>query len=149
MAHSLQPIQPDSQQRPKRLRVVALGALAAAVSAGLLYQYGPAAGWLPECLFHRWTGLLCPSCGMTRGVHAALHGRFLDALRFNPLGMVMLPVAVMGLGLVIAGWLRGQGLPARRWRPGVRGAWLLGSVVLGYWILRNISGWPFSLLAPP
>jgi len=35
------------------------------------------------CLISRMTGKTCPGCGMTRALHALLHGRFHDALQWN------------------------------------------------------------------
>lgn len=126
-----------------------IGGLVAAMSAWLLYQYGPTgAGWLPRCLFHRLTGLACPGCGMTRAAHAALHGRICQAFRFNPLGMLVLPALVIGLGLRLPAWL-GERPPPFRVAIGPRaGAWLIG-VVVAYGVLRNLPFWPCTLLAPP
>lgn len=42
-------------------------------------------GGLVLCQFKRVTGRPCPSCGSSRGVAAALHGNFLEALAWNPL----------------------------------------------------------------
>jgi hypothetical protein len=125
-----------------------LGVLIAVLLAWLLYQSGPTASWLPGCLFHRWTGFDCPGCGMTRAAHAALHGRLGEALRFNPLGMVLLPAAMVGLGLEWIGWVRGRPLPVR-FRIGGYWAWWLLAVLLTFWVLRNVPVWPCTLLAPP
>ena len=43
------------------------------------------APWLPECPFHKWTGLLCPGCGGTRATLALLHGDWAASLRCNAL----------------------------------------------------------------
>jgi hypothetical protein len=134
--------------RGDRALALALGALSALLLAFLLYRSGPAASWLPGCLFHRVTGFDCPGCGMTRAAHAALHGRIGEAFRFNPLGMVLLPAAMIGLGLELAGWLRGRPLPVR-FRIGGRWAWGVLGVLMAFWVLRNIPAWPFTLLAPP
>lgn len=47
----------------------------------------------PPCLFTTVTGVRCPGCGMTRAVSCALHGRLRDAVRYNPLVVVVLPLA--------------------------------------------------------
>ncbi len=128
--------------------VLALGGLSACLLACLLYRHGPSASWFPGCLFHRFTGLDCPGCGMTRAAHASLHGRFGEAFRFNPVGMVLVSAALLGLGLELIGWMRGTALPVR-FQIGRRGAWWLFGIVMVFWILRNIPIWPFTLLAPP
>lgn len=114
-----------------------------------LRQHGVArVPWLPACVFHEITGLHCAGCGMTRATYALLHGRLGEAFRYNPLGMILLPVALIGIVIEILGWVRGRPLLIRL-RIGRNGAWVLAAVVLGFWILRNIPGWPSSLLAPP
>lgn len=128
---------------------VALGILALALAAAQLRQSGPeGVGWLPGCLFHRFTGLHCPGCGMTQGTFALLNGRLAEAFRFNPVGMILLPLALAGIGLELAGWVRGRPLP---WRLhfGKYGALAIAGVVIAFWILRNLPWWPFTLLAPP
>jgi hypothetical protein len=127
---------------------VAAGVAVAGMLACALFMAGPHASWLPDCFFHRWTGLDCPGCGMTRAAHACLHGRWGEAFRFNPLGMVLLPAAALGIGLELAGWVRGRPLPWR-FRIGGRWAWVLLLVILAFWGARNLPFWPFVLLAPP
>lgn len=129
-----------------RALAVALGLLVASLLAFALYQRGPAGLGLPGCLFHRLTGLDCPGCGMTRAAHAALHGRWEDAFRFNPVGMILFPAAMMGIGMELIGWVRGKPLPLRI-RIGGAWAWGIAGILLGYWICRNIPVWPFSLLS--
>lgn len=41
------------------------------------------------------TGLPCPSCGATRSVLSLLHGNFIAALRWNPLGYLFAAVLLM------------------------------------------------------
>jgi Protein of unknown function (DUF2752) len=85
---------------------------------------------------------------MTRAAYATLHGRLGEAFRLNPLGMVLLPALMIGLGIEILGWVRGRPLPFRM-SLGKYGAWMLGATIIGFWALRNIPAWPFTLLAPP
>jgi hypothetical protein len=128
---------------------VVFGILTLAVAAYLLRAGGPAGvPWLPGCVFHDLTGLSCPGCGMTRAAHATLHGRLGEAIRFNPVGMILLPLAAVGVAIETAGWVLGKPLPFRL-RVGVAGAWILAGVVIGFGIARNIPAWPFTLLAPP
>jgi hypothetical protein len=99
-------------------------------------------------MLHDLTGLHCPGCGMTRAAHATLQGRLVDAFRFNPVGMTLLPVASVGLGIEALNWVRQKPLPFRM-KIGARGAWFLVGIIIGFGILRNIPLWPFTLLAPP
>lgn len=134
--------------RGKRAGWLALGILLMACGAFSLRERGPdGLPWLPDCTFYRLTGLHCAGCGMTRAAHATLHGRIGEAFRFNPVGMVLLPLACFGVGLEILGWVRGRPLPFRL-NVGVAGAWAIVWIVVAFWILRNLPWWPFTLLAP-
>jgi uncharacterized protein DUF2752 len=52
------------------------------------------------CLIYNVFGVRCPGCGMTRALSCAVPGRFKQALQYNRLVVVVLPL----LGYV---WLRG------------------------------------------
>lgn len=127
---------------------IGLASTAVAVGAGgwLLRTFDPnAAGSpFPPCMFHAFTGLYCIGCGLTRGLHALVHGDIAGAFAMNPLGMLML--ALMPL---MAAW--GKGWQPRLLRPVMEVAmqpklWLV--VLPGYWIARNLPWFPFTLLAP-
>jgi len=85
---------------------------------------------------------------MTRAVHAVLHGRLAEAFRFNQVGMVLFPAALLGIGLELIGWVRGEPLPFR-FRAGGRWGWGIAITLLVFWVLRNIPVWPCTLLSPP
>lgn len=125
--------------------VAACGAVAAA-GAWVLQRIDPNAPGspLPGCVFYHFTGLYCPGCGMTRALHALVHGDFAQAAAMNAL----LPVLALALPLLVLQGL-GYRLPlppralaalssAKFWLP------LLG----GFWVLRNLPWPPFSWLAP-
>jgi hypothetical protein len=96
------------------------------------------------CLFERFTGLYCPGCGTTRGLHALVHGDLGQMMAMNPL----LPVLMIATPLIA---LHGMGyrmpLPARAMRA-LNSPRLWLAVILGYWVMRNLPWWPFTLLAP-
>ncbi|MCA9333461.1 DUF2752 domain-containing protein [Candidatus Saccharibacteria bacterium] len=81
------------------------------------------------------TGLYCPGCGSTRALYSLLHGRILDAIRFNPVLVFSIPIIVMLF--VKPTWAR------KTWVP-----WCAAIVLITHGVLRNIPVWPFELLAP-
>jgi hypothetical protein len=115
---------------------VSLAVLVLAGAAYALRETG-GVGWMPGCLFHKLTGLDCPGCGMTRGTYALLHGRFAEAFAFNPVGMILLPLAMIALGIEVLGWVRGKPMPFRI-VPGRWGATVIAVVVIVFWIVRNL-----------
>ena len=132
--------------RTLRIAGVASAAVAAGAGVWLLRTFDPnAAGSpFPPCMFHAFTGLYCIGCGLTRALHALVHGDLPGALAMNPLGVLMLPL----MALMVA-WSQG-------WQPRVLlplmyvamqpKLWLL--LLPGYWIARNLPWIPFTLLAP-
>lgn len=54
------------------------------------------------CPVHRWSGLPCPGCGVTRGLLHLSHGEWREALGANPWSaLVWLVVLVMAVSVVI------------------------------------------------
>ncbi|MBY0514096.1 MAG: DUF2752 domain-containing protein [Gemmataceae bacterium] len=101
----------------------------------------------PRCQLHSTTGLHCPGCGTTRALHALLNGRVEQALAFNPLAFVAVPI--IGWSLVKSLRMSYLGRPVRR--PSARYRylpWVLVSVLLLFAVLRNLPWHPFTLLAP-
>jgi hypothetical protein len=119
-----------------RALLVSLAVLFLAIAAYALRETG-GAGWMPGCFFRRITGLECPGCGMTRGTTALLQGRFSDAFLFNPVGMILLPLALIGLSIEVLAWVMNRP-PVFRLNPGRWGATILAAVLIVWWIGRNI-----------
>ena len=40
------------------------------------------------CIWRNLLGIQCPGCGLTRGVCFLVHGRWAEAIRFNPLSLL-------------------------------------------------------------
>lgn len=68
--------------------------LCALIAVPVLFFNSPELpGNYPSCPWRQLTGgLLCPGCGSLRMLHCVLHGRFLDAFHYNPLGFFALPI---------------------------------------------------------
>ena len=119
-----------------RALLASLAVLALAGAAYALRETG-GKGWMPGCFFHKVTGFDCPGCGMTRATYALLHGRVAEAFAFNPVGMILLPLALIALGIEVLGWVRGKPMPFRL-LPGRWGATVVAVVVIVFWIVRNL-----------
>lgn len=63
------------------------------------------ADFLPGCLFHRLTGLLCPLCGMTRAARSLCSGEVQQSLAYNPLLLPTLAVLLASIAKSGATWV--------------------------------------------
>jgi hypothetical protein len=110
--------------------------------SGLLVAsvFEPADLGIVTCWFHSMTGLSCPTCGLTRSLHAAMHLRLYESFRFHPLGIIgaggligsgiisMLEIVTQtSIRLVMHGRVRRYAL----W--GILSGWFL------FWIVRLLS----------
>jgi len=79
---------------PKAKVILAAGLLAPVIAgAAVLYFSNPTRVPIyPVCVFHAWTGLDCPGCGTLPRVARAVHGRINEALHFNLLLVLSLPL---------------------------------------------------------
>jgi hypothetical protein len=120
-----------------RILCVAAGLLAMLAAGVVLYLFDPeTAGFYPVCALHQMTGLQCPACGTLRALHQLAHGNLAGAWGFNPLLMVLLPMALW-LGLrEAARWTLGWRWPGIITRPVFGWLALIATVVFG--IARNL-----------
>ena len=51
--------------------------------------------FLPPCLFNRWTGIPCPSCGATRTAIALSHFHMKNAFLQNPLFFLLFCASIL------------------------------------------------------
>lgn len=135
-----------SSTAERGLALVGVGAmLAAALTVG--YFNPTTAGFFPACPFFELTGLACPGCGMTRGLHALLHGDLLTALDFN---LLLLPVLFFFGYLFVSLFLtfsRGRGLNFKLFnKTAVIVGFLAFTVV--FTVARNLPSYPFNILFP-
>lgn len=122
-------------------------ALGVPVGLTIAYLFQPTeASFYPRCVFHLLTGLHCPGCGMTRALHAILHGEWRQAVAYNLFFLLILPILVaygMRWGIEV---VLGKSLPIWRWPAWA--TWTLLGVYLMFGVARNVPAEPFSSLAP-
>jgi hypothetical protein len=132
--------------------------LAVAAYLGARALWPAAVPSLYDCPFHYFLGLNCLGCGVTRACVSLLSGHVVDALRYNPLVLLVFPfIAYRFASLVSAAVLKRElvsGWP-RAFVNGYQWAFVVLAVVVGmarvaFW-LYPASGDALSrlLLIPP
>ena len=100
----------------------------------------------PRCLFHSLTGGYCPGCGSQRALHSLLHFDIAGVVRYNflflPAGVFILYHYVHPVFNKAFGWK----LPNVFYLKNT--PWVVLAIVLVFWLVRNLSWYPFSVLAP-
>lgn len=126
--------------------VLAMAALAAIVGVWVLRTHDPSApgNFFPQCMFKAITGFNCIGCGITRALHALVHGDIALAFDMNPLAVLVLPLLPLML-------LDARGATPQPLKPFMAIAmkpalWMV--LLPAYWIGRNLPWWPFTWLAP-
>ncbi|OBJ06577.1 DUF2752 domain-containing protein [Mycobacterium colombiense] len=101
-------------------------------------------GPLPVCPTKALLGIDCPGCGSLRMVYSLMHGNLLAAARFNALGLA----AVVLLLWTYFAWTYGRlvGRRIRGWQHGRWAAVVTLSLVLAWFVVRNIPVAPFTAL---
>lgn len=120
-------------------------AAAAGAAALVLFLFNPATVPIyPVCLFYKWTGLSCPGCGSLRALHQLLHGNFAEAVRFNAVLVLSLPLAIWFGWRLLRQRFTGETGPVVRslW------IWLYGGVWLLFGIVRELPETVLAALFP-
>jgi hypothetical protein len=102
-------------------------------------------GGPPLCPFKIVTGLDCPGCGATRALHFAMRGQIETAAGYNLLFVIALPF-LLAASFVGASQLFGGPWQLPPLRVSRRTWWILGAVVVAFWVLRNLPFAPFDAL---
>ena len=99
---------------------------------------------LPACTFKTTTGLDCPGCGMTRGLHALLNGDVSRALSHNLLLSVILATSVVWFGWNTIARRTGRRVLHLEFK---QTTWIaIGLAVVAFWVVRNLPWAPFNWL---
>jgi hypothetical protein len=123
--------------------------IAVAISGSLLYFYfDPANSHVfPPCPFYTVTGLFCPGCGSQRAFHALLHGNITRSMHENLLFVLFLPLLLYSLVITFINVIRSDKIVQHVFYSSLFAKTVL-TVVLLFWLFRNIPVEPFSWLAP-
>ena len=100
----------------------------------------------PKCAFHSLTGYYCPGCGSQRAIHSLLHLNFAGVISNN---FLFLPAVL----LILYHYVHPLANRKFNWRlPNIfylkSTPWVIFTVILFFWLLRNIPVYPFNVLAP-
>lgn len=132
-------------QVERLLAILGMGAMGS--GAAILWYVDPTkASFLPACPMLTFTGFACPGCGMTRGLHALLHGDVLTALNYNALIPFFVVFAVYLFISMLLVVFRGRGIPKWTYTPQTLFSVLI--IMFLFAFVRNLPFYPFNWLYP-
>ena len=129
----------------KRIATVAAAAFFAAAALIYLYFTGEGEGAGIPCMFYQLTGFYCSGCGASRALRSVLHLDFYQALRYNAIFTICLPLFAVYFTSLSASYIR-FGKDRVSEKISMKIIYIFVAIALVYGILRNIPA--FSFLAP-
>ena len=102
--------------------------------------------FFPKCPLHSTTGIYCPGCGRQRALHALLHLNIAGVIGHNLLFLPALVLLAQHYFMRFKESRDGKQRKLLLYHP--RAPWVILAVVLVFWFLRNLTIYPFDLLAP-
>jgi hypothetical protein len=135
------PVDPASGRWGRLVPPLLLAATGAAATA-YVYAVDPnQPGHYPLCPSYALAGIWCPGCGMLRATHDLAHGDVGGALARNPGA----PLVLLGILAVFGAWAFSRWTGRRiTWTPGRWAPWVVGVLVVGFTIARNVPGWTWA-----
>lgn len=101
----------------------------------------------PKCIFYSLTGLYCPGCGSQRAFSSLLHGQFWQAVNYNSLFLLSLPFLFYSAAIAVINLFREKKIVQQLFYSPLF-VKILFVLIIVFWITRNLSFYPFNLLAP-
>src|SRR5690606_22142735 len=94
--------------------------------------------YFPSCPFKSLTGFLCAGCGSQRAVHSLLNLELAKAFHYNSLLVIAIPYLLLGAYFDLKPALSPQQLKLRSRLYGIKAIWAVFTIVILFWVLRNI-----------
>lgn len=100
----------------------------------------------PRCVFYSFSGYYCPGCGSQRAIHSLLHLNIAGVVQNNFLFLPAVAAIIYHfLHSVLNRWFNWR-LPNIFYMKNT--PWVIFSIIMLFWLLRNLPVYPFSVLAP-
>ena len=113
-----------------------LGSIVLLLLILVYYSFNPSnMAIFPKCPFLLLTGLKCPGCGSQRAIHCLLHLNLLDAIKYNFLLVLSLPIIII---LMYAEIMRNKKTSLYIKLHKAKNIWTIFGMVICWWVVRNI-----------
>jgi hypothetical protein len=115
----------------------------------LLYFFADArySNFFPRCPIYSLTGLLCPGCGSQRAISSLLHGDVMQAINYNVLLVMSLPLLIYSAFVSLSNMFRTKPIIQKIFYS-TAFVKIVFVVVVLFGVFRNIPMYLFTMLAP-
>lgn len=133
------PPNPEKRHTKLAVRLTALLLLGAAATTLIVLGRGHPddLAVTPLCPWYAATGLRCTGCGMTRALHFLLQAQVIEALRLNPLIVLIPPLSLGALWYLTSGLFRGRFPVVPEWPRAL--SWPIVGVIVLQWAYRTVA----------
>ena len=132
--------------KPKHILIALAGIILLAMGSLYMFYDPSETALFPKCPFYWLTGLYCPGCGSQRAIFHILQGDILTGFQYNILLVLLALILVYQMIYYVLNTILKKKIRNWLYAPQLTNT-ILVTVIL-FWILRNVSLYPFSLLAP-
>ena len=130
-----------------KLTFIIIGVLAFLGMLALYFSWNPSdTNMFPKCPVYSATEIYCPGCGSQRAAHQILNGNILNGIRHNYLIALLALILLYQAFMFIMNNILDLGFTNLLHKSKVTQGIL--TVIVLFWILRNIDMFPFTELAP-
>lgn len=136
-----------NQRRKNILQLIFVSTTVSLLALLYFFMDARIPGFFPSCPFHSLTGLFCPGCGSQRAISALLHADLIQAVHYNVLLVLTLPLVIYSAFVFVFNTFRKNKIvPLLFYSPFFTKVLLI--VVVCFGVLRNLPYYPFTFLAP-
>ena len=124
--------------------VIGIGVI---ILLSLYYTINPGeVSLFPRCPFYVLTGFYCPGCGSQRALHHLLHFDFINTINCNALYILGMSIIAYNVSVNAMNRFGNKTFYNYLYHP--KTPFIIGIIIVVFWILRNINLYPFTILAP-
>ena len=129
------------QERKNRWTILGV---ASSIPAFLIFSRGGLTQGLWTCPFFKFTGIPCPSCGLTRSLISLSQGDFKTSLQYHSFGLVLTAIATVTIPYVLTELILNKKFsnPLLKRFVNRPSQWILGILFFSYYFYRLRMGYP-------
>ena len=131
----------NRQERKNRWTILGV---ASSIPAFLIFSRVGLTQGLWTCPFFKFTGIPCPSCGLTRSLICLSQGDISSSLQYHGFGLVLTAIATVTISYILTELILNKKMshPLLKFWLSRPSQWILGIMFFSYYFYRLGMGYP-------